>query len=475
MKGIINRISFALISNIVGFLVSTIVVLIVPKFIDVSQYAYFQLYIFYVGYIGFINLGWPEGIMLRFGGKKYDELDKEGLKTEITCFSILTSIIGLILILISLFNYNNVDSKFVWIGVGLCIMIYLPRAFMQVLLHMTNRVNEYSVSIIIEKLVYFFIVIGLLFANKKQYPFYIIAELIGRFFALIYIAYQTRDILTTKGRKIVNQVKEIIINIRVGIKLMLANLAGLFIIGIVRQCIGLKWDIETFGKVSLTLSISNMLIVFIRAVAIVIFPILKRMKESELPTLYRKIRLSLVTPLFALLILYYPAKEILCIWLPQYAESLYFMAILFPICIYECKTSLLIETYMKTLRMEKKLLIVNVITVAVSFVLSMFSIFMLEDLELGVLTILIVVAFRCIVSELLLSQRINIGIFKDIVIETALVISFVFCNWKIGGILGVILYICIFIIFIILNRKDIMHMINLLKKSMHKGIEDEKN
>ena len=81
MRSLLNKISSVVVSNVVGLLVSTIVVLIIPKYIDISQYGYFQLYIFYVGYIGFFNFGWPEGIMLRYGGKKYEELNKKSLKT----------------------------------------------------------------------------------------------------------------------------------------------------------------------------------------------------------------------------------------------------------------------------------------------------------------------------------------------------------------------------------------------------------
>ena len=38
-------------------------------------------------------------------------------------------------------------------------------------------------------------------------------------------------------------------------------------------------------------------------------------------------------------IFYYPIKLILSTWLPQYADSLRYMALLFPICIYESKMS----------------------------------------------------------------------------------------------------------------------------------------
>ncbi len=41
-------------------------------------------------------------------------------------------------------------------------------------------------------------------------------------------------------------------------------------------------------------------------------------------------------------------------WLPEYADSLQYMGILFPIVIYEGRMSLLINTYLKTIRKEKQ-------------------------------------------------------------------------------------------------------------------------
>lgn len=462
MKSLINKISSVVFSNIVGLLVSSVVVLIIPKFIDVSQYGYFQLYIFYVGYIGFLNFGWPEGIMLKYGGANYIDLDKKSLKTQTLCFSFITSIIGLIIIMISLFQYNS-EINFVMIGTGLCIIFYLPRAFLQVLLHMTNRINEYSNAIIIEKIIYFLCVILLLIFKIKSYPLYILSEVFGRFCALIYICYNCRDILKSKGNPIKQEIKEIILNIKVGIKLMFANLAGLFIIGIVRQCIKMRWDIEKFAKVSLTLSISNMLITVIRSISIVIFPLLKRIDERKLPYIYSYIRNLLITILFFILIFYYPVKEILLIWLPKYSDSFHYMALLFPMCIYECKNCLLIETYMKTLRMEKKLLIINLISVVLSLILSIINVYIIGNLDLSVLSILILVAFRCICSEIILAKQMNIKIYKDIILELIMVISFVISNWFVDGIYGLFVYLLCFILFVIINKRNIKISFNKIK------------
>ncbi|HGA0995664.1 TPA: hypothetical protein ACIQO3_002161, partial [Streptococcus suis] len=83
--------------------------------------------------------------------------------------------------------------------------------------------------------------------------------------------------------------------------LMLSNVASMLVIGTVRLGIEKRWDVATFGKISLTLSISNLIMTFINAVGIVIFPMLKRTEKSELPELYVKIRTLLMPVLLGFL------------------------------------------------------------------------------------------------------------------------------------------------------------------------------
>src|SRR5690606_22879810 len=68
--------SFTLISNLVSVVISSIVILIIPNFIEVEEYGYWQLYIFYTTYVGLLHFGWNDGIYLREGGAKYDALNK---------------------------------------------------------------------------------------------------------------------------------------------------------------------------------------------------------------------------------------------------------------------------------------------------------------------------------------------------------------------------------------------------------------
>ena len=123
-------------------------------------------------------------------------------------------------------------------------------------------------------------------------------------------------------------------NVSSGIKLTITNLYSLLIIGIIRMSIESQWDIETFGKISLTISISNLLMVFIPAVAMVMFPTLRRISKDKLAFVYSTMQLGIMIPLLGMLTVYYPLKEIMSVRLPQYAESLKYMALLFPMCIF---------------------------------------------------------------------------------------------------------------------------------------------
>lgn len=466
-KEILGRISITVFSNVISLIASSLIIMIVPKFLSTEQYGFFQLYIFYTGYIGFANFGWPEGIMLRYGGCDYDALDKPGLKRQLGLFSQIAAILGAVICILAILT-SNVEKQWIWIGVGLCIVVYLPRAFMQVLLHMTNRTREYAKGIMLEKAVYLLGVVALLIAGVRDYYWLIVAELLGRAVARVYISVQCSDILRAQFVSLRTQLSEIRENIRVGFKLMLANLVGLFMVGIVRQSIEMKWDVETFAKVSLTLSVSNVLMVFIRAISVVLFPTLKSMKQEKLPAVYRTLRTGLMVVLFGMLIVYFPAKVILSAWLPKYAESLKYMALLFPMCVFESKMSMLIETYMKTLRMERQLLSINLISVALSFLLSWITVFVMNNLELAVLSILILVMIRCVLAEMLVAPKLGLKVLKDILTEIALVCAFVFFSWEIGGVRGFVFYILVYAVYLLLNRGDVRALFQRIRAN---GIE----
>jgi hypothetical protein len=259
-------------------------------------------------------------------------------------------------------------------------------------------------------------------------------------------------------------IKESWNNINVGIKLLLANLASKLIIGIVRFGIERQWDVETFGRVSLTLSISHFMMVFITGIGVVVYPILRRTSREKLPLIYHLMRNFLMIIALSLLVFYYPARLILSAWLPDYAESLLYMALLFPMVIYEGRITLLINTYLKTLRYEKTMLRINAATVVVSAIFTIVTTVIWHNLNLAVLTILIGQVVRATIAELFLSKQLSISLNKDLILEIVLTLIFILSGWYIDSWWTVVIYVISYCIYLIIKRSDIKRTIVGMKQ-----------
>ena len=74
-----KNIKYAVSANFVVLGISVLLNMFVPKILGVTEYSYWQLYVFYTSYVGFFHLGWLDGIYLKIGGQDYDELNKNKL------------------------------------------------------------------------------------------------------------------------------------------------------------------------------------------------------------------------------------------------------------------------------------------------------------------------------------------------------------------------------------------------------------
>lgn len=435
--------------------ISFIVVLILPKLIGVEEYGYWQLYLFYSSYVGFLHFGWNDGIYLRYGGKDYEDLDKNLFFSQFWMLVILQLTLVIFIIVVSTAFGNNANRVFIFKMTSLCLLIVNLRHMLVYILQSVNRIKEYAEITMIEKVSYCLIILLFLILGISKYKLMIIADLIGKFISFIYSIYCCRDIVFRKISSFYLNLKETIENINVGMKLMFANIASMLIIGIVRFGIERIWDVSTFGRVSLTLSISNLMMIFINAVGIIIFPVLRRVETQKLSSIYATMRTFLMTPLIGVLALYYPLKVILSVWLPQYAESLMYMALVFPICVYEGKMSLIINTFLKTIRKEKIILYVNISAVILSLITTFIFVFMLKNLTLSIISIVFLLAFRCVLAEIFLAKILNIQLYRDIMLETLMTLSFILTGWFVGSWLGLIIYLLSYALYLFSKRKDI--------------------
>jgi O-antigen/teichoic acid export membrane protein len=197
------------------------------------------------------------------------------------------------------------------------------------------------------------------------------------------------------------------------------------------------------------LSISSLMMVFIQAISVVIFPMLKAEKHLNYSAFYKTIQPLVMLLLIVMLLFYYPLYLFMNAWLPQYSSSMIYLAYLFPIFIFEGKKSLLTNTFLKVIRYEKDILLANIVAVIFSLIATLIFTRIYQNLTLAVLSITFVTALSAYVSEWLLTRRMRITIiystFRELfVCGTFVVISSLFNIWQ--AILIVIVIIALYIL-----------------------------
>lgn len=463
MATIIKNLSYTFTSNLISFIVSTLVILIIPKMIGVREYGYWQLYIFYYSYVGFMHFGWIDGIYLRYGGDNYNELDKKLLYSQFVQLLIVQSIFAFVICIISFFMIKDGNKEFILYIISFSMIISNLRTFFLFIMQATNRIREYANVTMVDRVVYIFIIVLLLISGFKNFKIMILADVFGKFLTLLLSMKYCKDISFRKITDFYMTIKETMTNINVGIRLMFANIASTLLIGVIRFGIEKTWNVATFGKVSLTLSISSMMMMFINAVGIVMFPLLRRTNKAKLGDIYSIMRDILMTFLLLSLIIYYPLKTIMVAWLPNYSESLLYMALVFPMFIYEGKMALLISTYLKTLRYENAMLKINLVSLCLSIIMTFVSTSIFKSLEVTVLNITIVLLIRSVYAEKFLASKLNIEMNKDMILEIILTIVFVLSGWYIDSWNATIIYFFTYIFYLIIKNNEIIKSLSAIK------------
>ncbi len=441
VKSIFQKIYYAISANLLNLAISLLVSFGVPKVLGLEQYGYWQLYIFYVGYVGFFHFGLADGMYLRYGGQYYDDLDKSLMHSQYWLLTIIEVIVFIAITVFALTLGNDSKKTVILIVAGLNCVLLLPRTVLLYLLQSTGRIKEFARNLIAERMIYLFLIVLFLVSGLREFEYLLLADISAKTVAMLSMSWTCRDIVWSGKTKISFAIVEFRENISAGIKLLFANIAGMLIIGIVRFGIERNWEIETFGKVSFSLSISHSILIFISAVGVVIFPLIKRSDPEKLPPMYDAFGSLLSGVLVIFLMFFYPIQRVLLLWLPQYTEAINYLGILFPICIFEARSSILINTYLKALREERMMLVMNIASVLVSILATGIVVFWLGNLTLTMMSIVFLYMLKCFLPDLFLQKKMRIQCLDEVLWPMLITVVFIISNWYVGNLPGWGIYI----------------------------------
>ncbi|NTR18623.1 oligosaccharide flippase family protein, partial [Enterococcus faecium] len=430
---------YAISSQLSGLFLSFFIALIIPKFLGVIEFSYWQLFLFYVNYLGLLHFGLNDGIYLKYGGQRREELPLQQLAKQFTILTISQFFIMIIVLLLSFF-IENAQRKTIWIAVALYLPLVNINGFIGYLLQSINEIYLYSISVIIDKIIIIVGVLSLIFFNYRDFAIYIYVYVFSKLISTLYLYNRSRKVTRFNFNIHLSDWKETKILISSGIKLMFANIMGTLILGLNRKLVDIFWGIEAFGRFSFAISLTNFFLLFISQVSIVIFPALRRINKEKLKNIFTFGNIILNRILLGGLLLYLPVSIFLKHWLPAYTLSIDYLCYLLPIFIFDGKMQIINNTFFKVLRKEKEMLLINILALTISGILGIIVAFSSRNMNLMILILVISIGFRSLIAELYFKNMFDQGSLDEMIWLYVLILTFTLSNLYIGNVWGSVIY-----------------------------------
>lgn len=458
-------------ANVVRLMISVVLTLLLPRLMGQEQYSYWQLYLFYGTYLAYSSLGWCEGFMLKYGGRRYGELDKPLVIGQIwMLFGYELLFFGGLWLLISALEIERV--KYILLLLACASAVFdIVRYMVQSVLHTVNRIPEYVRLVLLERLLFAVLSAAALLLGFNTASALILSEISARILSMLYSFWVIRDMVRTRPAGTNELLQEAKSEISIGCKLLWALLASQLVIGIIRFAIEQKWGVLQFGQISLTISLSSMIVSCVSAIGVVIFPMLKRMRREQMARIYTPVRTLMSVVIWGILLLFAPMKWILSCWLPQYARALEYLALLLPLCLYESRTAMLTTTYLKAYREEANILKTNLTAVLLSLLAAGVTVFLAENLTLAVLSISLLCMAKAYMTEYYVCRHLRFPLRRELLLESALMAVFMLSGWYGSYLSAICLYGAGYVLYLLLENRLVLSGIRLLKQEMKENYE----
>lgn len=456
IRKLVKSMSYAFVAQVVSLLVSMFMSFFVSRFMLVSDYGYYQLFLFYSTYVSLLQFGASEGVYLENGGKRYDQLDYPMLKklflNVLAVDSMMLLVIGTLYTRLS----GDIAKSFIIVLICLYAIANFFVTYFGMLLQTVNRTEDYSKAIIIGKLVTLVLFIALVTAGNYQHVWYCVIFLLGHILSGIIVTVECREIIGYRAKwemVLVKQKRTLV----AGMSLLLSGLVSAFIIGVSRIYIEWYLGIQSFAKVSMALSLINFFILFAIQVGIVVFPRLASADNAQKIQFYRLTDryISFLMPL--ILVAYIPLRFILSNWIPQYRESISWMLLFLPYMVFEIRTQIIYNTYFKALRKERLLLLTNLVALAVSAIVNFILIHISDNLELLFYVINLVMIFKSLVLSRTIEREYDMPFTGRLLVESTLCcVSALICYKDTSNLvilLVALAYMCVFGLYTLIGRK----------------------
>lgn len=462
-KFILQNMSFAFLAQGASMALSVIQTLVVPKLLGVEQFGYWQLYIFYVSYVGFFHLGLSSGVYLITGGQKREEMDKAAIKSQMLFGAFYQTIMAGVIILLSSFLQSGAERMFVIVMTAIYLVLQNLATFMMNVLQCMNETKKSSFSTIVERIAFLIPLLVLLVLKVNVFYPYVFSYTASTIVQLGYCSWHLRDFWRAESLAFCRAARLGWASIMIGFPMMLANVMSMLILGIGRFFIDAKWGIETFGKLSLALSLVSFFLAFVSQASMVLFPSLRQATHEEVRRFYRAARDAMGLLFPCVYALYFPMVWLLTMWLPDYSSTFTYLIFLLPICVFDSKYNITGVIYYNVLRRERVMLLVNMVSAVVSLCLTLFSVYAFCSVFAVISVMTAVIVARSLWSEFYMNRLMEVPASSISAAEIMLTVGFILLAFFLSPVPAFCLYSLIYLAYLTFFRRDLIATIKKLR------------
>lgn len=414
---IVKNFSLVFFAQIVILLVSVVRAIVLPKFLSVESFGYWSIYWFYTSYTAMFCLGYNDGLYLNYGGYEFRQLPIKLIRSANKLFVWgLASIASIACVLTGLL-FKDKPEAFLCIFIFLNIPTVCLTGVFTHIFQITNKFKDYAFYSTIDKILVLLVIILLIFSKNANYKYIVVADFVGRLIVLLIMAYKLRLLLIGETEPLSESSAFLWDNMQDGIKLMIANLMGMLLIGGGRIIVQMLGNITDFALYSFGFSITGLILTAVSAVSLVLYPSIKKFPSERYPSLF--VDVNAFTRLVGIcsLLLYFPCFIFLEWFYPNYSAILPFLNLFFLIVYANIKISVLTNTFFNVLRKENTMLISNLICVLIFLVIGIIAYSFISEIWIIALCTFIALAIRCFSAEIYLARLMNIGLSKSMITE----------------------------------------------------------
>ncbi len=348
--------------NLIKMFATLITTFFIPSILSIENYGQYKLYLFYISYIGASHLGFCDGIYLKYGGMKKEEINSQSISAEHKTILVFEMIISLIVFVVGVVKYDFCLLILALTNVPLILIGFYNYIFQAI-----GDFQKYTRNQLIATIINLLFNLGLICFRVDDYKIYILCHCIIQYIScVIAFVYFKKDKWLIKAKA---SFRVLISNIHLGFLLLLGNFVYNLFVGLDKWFIKFSLEITDFSMYAFASQLLSVINMFVTPIGLTLYSNISRRKDVIFEKRVEKllIVLLLLTPVFVYII-----EIIILLFLKKYSVAMGVIAILFVSHIFMSINSVFFVNVYKSYKMQKQYFMRMVLTLVIAFFMNVF-------------------------------------------------------------------------------------------------------